>query len=391
MKKIILLFCTMGLIISCTQSYWEIPRDEAGNIILTGVSSTTTTGISTLDNVFSATATFATAKVGDIMMVELLKLQDPPGLPAGQLLPIVGTQKNVTVGSDMKATVTYTRADATMTKATDYVTVVFNGATDFGKVTVTMVSATTVSKPKVSATKEIDIARTSETANFYITVVPKAAAYSGNLVVKKKNGVKNPWVSVTGSPFSGAQPFLVPISGNDFAVGKDTMYYQFTTVSGTYSDVIESKIIVRDPYFYLKKTGVTLTLGGASSGWNLLKNAAVAENNANAVIAIAGSLILKGGSAWLAAGNTIQFVPSTAAMYNANNSTSTIAAFNAASPTNTADPIAGEGIYIFKIVNGPNPENVFYGMIKAVSVVPGVSVTIEYRIGDRYAHLLVIQ
>ena len=51
--------------------------------------------------------------------------------------------------------------------------------------------------------------------------------------------------------------------------------------------------------------------------------------DANAVIAISGSLILKGGSAWLAAGNTIQFVPSTAAMYTANSTTAAIAAFNA--------------------------------------------------------------
>ena len=121
-----------------------------------------------------------------------------------------------------------------------------------------------------------------------------------------------------------------------------------------------------------------------------MKNAAVAENNANAVIAVSGSLILKGGSAWLAAGNTIQFVPATSAMYTANNTTAAIAAFDAGTSATTADPIAGEGVYIFKIVNGPDPENVFYGMIKVTSVVPGVSVTFEYRIGNMYAHLPVI-
>jgi len=168
------------------------------------------------------------------------------------------------------------------------------------------------------------------------------------------------------------------------------MYYTFTASAGTYTDVIEYTVIVRDPYFYLKKTGVTQTLGGSSAGRNLLKNAAVAENNANATIAIAGSLILKGGSAWLAAGNTIEFVPTTAAMYTANSTTAAIAAFAAGTPSATADPIAGEGIYIFKIVNGPNPENVIYGMIKVTSVVPGVSVTYEYRIGNLYAHLAVI-
>ena len=73
-------------------------------------------------------------------------------------------------------------------------------------------------------------------------------------------------------------------------------------------------------------------MAGSSAGRNLLKNAAVAENNADAIIAIDGSLILKGGSAWLAAGNTIQFVPSTSAMYTANNTTAAIAAFEAGTP-----------------------------------------------------------
>jgi len=41
--------------------------------------------------------------------------------------------------------------------------------------------------------------------------------------------------------------------------------------------------------------------------------AAVAENAATANIAVSGSLILKGGSVWLAAGHTIEFVPTTAA------------------------------------------------------------------------------
>ena len=261
--------------------------------------------------------------------------------------------------------------------------------TDYAKARVDMVPATTVSKPKVSG-KEIDVARTSETAYFNVTVVPKAGAYTGNLVAKRKNGKNAAWVTVAGSPFTGAQPFLVPISGTDFAVGKDTMYYSFTAVSGSYTDEILTTIIVRDPYFYLKKTA-TLALGGSSAGRNLLINAAVAENAATANIAVSGSLILKGGSAWLAAGKTIQFVASTLAMYEANNSTNTIAAFIAGVPTITADPIAGVGVYIFKIVNGPAVTDVYYGMMKMTSVLPGVSVTFEYRIGDQYAHLSVIQ
>jgi len=391
MKKIILLLCALVLIVSCTkQKYYEIPRDANGNVILTGISSTATTGISTLDGSFSVTATFATAKVGDVMDVELLQLQIPStGGTTKQLLPMAGTQKQVTVGSDMKATVTYTRAEAKMTIATDYVTVIFNGVTDYANARVNMIPATTVSKPKVSG-NEVDVARTSETAYFNVTVVPKAGAYAGTLTAKRKNGKNAAYVTVTGSPFTGAQPFLVPISGTDFAVGKDTMYYSFTAVSGSYTDEILTTIIVRDPYFYLKKTA-TLALGGSSAGRNLLINAAVAENAATANIAVSGSLILKGGSAWLAAGKTIQFVPSTLAMYDANNSANTIAAFIAGVPAITADPIAGVGVYIFKIVNGPAVTDVYYGMMKMTSVLPGVSVTFEYRIGDQYAHLSVIQ
>jgi hypothetical protein len=391
MKKIISLLCALVLIVSCTkQPYYEIPLNPDGTVYLTGISSTTSTGISTLDGSFSVTATFATAKSGDVMNVELLQLQIPPtGGTSKQLLPMAGTQKTATVGSDLKATVTYTRAEAKMNIATDYVTVIFSGATDYAKARVDMVPATTVSKPKVSG-KEVDVARTAETAFFNVTVVPKAGAYTGTLVAKRKNGIAAAWVTVAGSPFSGAQPLLVPISGTDFAVGKDTMIYSFTATSGSYTDEVTSTIIVRDPYFYLKKTA-TLTLGGSSAGRNLLTNAAVAETAATANVAVSGSLILKGGSAWLAAGKTITFVPTTLAMYDANNTTTAIAAFNAGVPTATADPIAGAGVYIYKIVNGAAPTDVYYGLMKMTSVVPGVSVTFEYRIGNQYAHLSVIQ
>lgn len=392
MKNIILLLCSVVLIAGCTeQEYFEIPRDANGNVILTGISSTATTGISTLDNDFSVTATFATAKPGDVMKVELLQLQIPPsGGTTKQLLPMAGTQKDVTVGEDLKATVSYTRAEAKLNQPTDYVTVVFNGKTDYAKVRVDLVPATTVSKPKVS-TKEIDVARTSETAYFNVTVDPKSSDYTGGMVVKRKNGKNEPWVDVAGSPFSGAQPFLVPISGDDFAVGQDTMYYSFTSTAGQYTDEVLKTIVVIDPYFFFKKSA-TLTLGGASAGRNLITNTAVAENASDAMVAISGSLNLKGGSAWLAAGNTIEFVPSTLAMYNANNSANSIAAFEAVllKPT-TADPIEGEGVYIFKMVTGPDPEDVYYGMMKMTNVVPGVSVSFEYRIGDKYAHLLVIK
>ena len=391
MKNIISLICALVLIVSCTkQDYYEIPTDADGNVYLTGISSTTTTGISTLDNSFTVTATFATAKAGDEMKVELLKLQIPSsGGTTTQLLPLAGTQKTTTVGNDLKASITYTRDEAQMTKSGDYVTVIFAGKTDYAKQRVDMVPAITVSKPMVSG-KEIAVARTAETAYFNVTVAPKAATYSGTLIAKMKNGKNAAWVNITGTPFSGTQPFLVPVSGTDFAAAKDTMYYSFSANSGSFTDEVASTVIVRDPYFFLKKAA-TLTLGGPAAGRNMLINASVSETDPTANIAVSGSLLLKGGSAWLTAGNKIEFVPSTLAMYESNNSTNIIAAFNAGVATTTADPITGEGVFIYKMVNGSAPSDVYYGIIKMTTVVPGTSVSFEYRIGNMYAHLSVIK
>ena len=391
MKKLILIISVLFAIVSCNeQDYYEIPLDENGNVLLTGVSSTEGTGISTLDDEFSVTATFATAKSGDVMMVELLQLQFPPeGGTAKQLLPMAGTQKEVTVGSDLKATVTYTRAQANLNAPGDNVRVIYNGATDFANASVVMVAAATSSKPKVGNI-EIDVARTSETAYFNVTVDPKSEAYTGSLVAQRRNGTDGTWEDVPGSPFTGTQPFMVPISGDDFAVGKDTMDYRFSSTLGNYTDVIESKIIVRDPYFFLKKQA-EVVLGGGSAGRNLLNNSAVAEDDPTAMVAVSGSLLLKGGSAWLAAGNTIEFVEGTQLLYDKNNSTDIIAAFNAGTPSTEADPIAGAGYYIYKAVTGTNAEDTYYGMIMMTNVVPNSSVSFEYRIGDQYAHLAVIE
>jgi hypothetical protein len=394
MKKIISLLLLLVLIVGCSkEELFDVPRDANGDIIFTTVSSTTSLGVSTLDDGFTVTATLPNAKSGDVMNVELLMLQLPTDVQSTtkQLLPITGTQKTATVGSDNKASITYTKTEARLAAVNDYVTVVFNGATDYAKKRIDLVSATKVSKPKVGS-KEVDVARTSEVAYFNVTVAPKSAAYAGNLVAKMKNGKNGALVDVAGSPFPNTATFLVPIAGTDFAADQDTMYYTFTTTMGAYSDVINYTVIVRDPYFYLKKTGVTMSLGGSSAGLNILTKAAVAATNANAILAIdGGSLILHGGSAWAVGGKSISFVPSNAAMYDLNNTTSAIAAFNAGVATPTADPIAGTGIYIFRIVNGVAPTDVYYGMIKVTNVVPGVSVTMEYRIGDQYAHLSVIQ
>ena len=379
-------------VISCKkQDYYELPVDSTGNVLFTTNSSTDTKGISTLDGSFTVTATFATAKVGDVMKVELLQLQIPEnGGATKQLLPMAGTQKTVTVGSDMKASVTYSRDEAKMSAANDYVTVTFSGATDYAKVRVDMVPAITVSKPK-AGDKEIDVARTNETAFFIANVTPKSlSSFDGQLIVQRKNGVNAGWVTVNGSPFSGSQPFKIPIIGNEFASDKDTMIYSFSSTIGSYTDVVTKTVIVRDPYFYFKKSA-TLTLGGSTAGLNLIKNKNVSENDSTAIVAVSGDLILKGGSAWLAkSGNSITFVPTTSAMYELNNLNKTLEAYNAGVSAISADPIVGTGIYIYKIVNGPLSSDVYYGMLKMTTVVPGSSVSIEYRIGDQYAHLSVL-
>jgi len=396
MKKIISLLLLLVLIVSCKQDLFEIPKDANGNAILTDISSTTTTGVSTLDGQFSVTATLPNAKAGDVMNVECLQLQIPAGSTSTtkQLLPLAGTQKTATVGSDKKATITYTRTEAKLVNIGDYVTVCFNGVTDYAKQKVDLIAAiASTAKAAVgtpSSPVQLDVARTAEVANFFVTVTPKSASYTGTLVADRKNGKADAWSTVPGSPFANAATFQVPISGTDFAAGKDTMYYRFTATQGGITETYTtSAIVVREPYFYLKKTGVTVTLGSATAaGRNILTNAAVAETNANAIIAVSGSLILKGGSAFISAGNSINFVPSTLAMYDLNSTTAAIAAYNAGTPTATADPIGGSGVYIYKAMVGTTT---YYGMIKVTAVTPGVSVTMEYRIGDQYAHLTVIK
>ena len=411
-KNIFVLLFILVLIVSCTEETYDIPRDANGNAMLTTVSSSTTTGISTLDDQFSVTAVLPNAKSGDVMNVELLKLQMPSGGTSVQLLPLTGTQKTVSVvsvGSDLQATVSYNRTEATLNNAGDYVTVSFNGETDYALQRVDMVAATSSTDPMVSEIV-IDVARTAETAYFNVTVDPKEAAYSGTLVAKRKNGVNEAMVNVTGSPFSGAQPFLVPISGDDFVVDMDTMYYSFTATvtlnSVSYTDEIARTIIVRDPYFYLKKSAA-LTANSTADGMDLLINANVADTTTVAadetsvivsVSAASGSFELQGGSAWLAASvnNMIEFVPSTLALYKVNKSDDAIADFEAGvlagNETTTAGLSDGEGVFIFKAVNGTDTGDTYYGMLKIVtSSSSDGSVTFEYRIGNMYAHLTVIQ
>ncbi len=123
------------LMIGCTdQPYFDIPYDEDGNVIFTGISEVTSAGVTTADDDFTILAHFPNAKPGDVMVAEVLKNQVPPWDPDGalQLLPLEGTQKNVTVGNDLNTSVTYTKAEAGLENVGDAVTVVFSGATDSG-------------------------------------------------------------------------------------------------------------------------------------------------------------------------------------------------------------------------------------------------------------------
>lgn len=386
MKKIIFFLSTLIFIVSCQEDELDIPRDENGNAVLTEVSSSTTTGVSTLDDEFTVTAYLPNAKSGDVMDVECLQLQYHEAGGNDQLLPLDGTQKTENVGSDLKATVTYSRDETNLNNPGDYVTVSMAGETDYALQRVNLVTASNTTPPKVGD-MEIDVARSDETAYFHVTVEPKSNDYTGTLVAQRKNGMDDDWEEVPGSPFSGDQPFMVPISGTDFEAGKDTMYYTFIATQSGYTDEISTSVIVREPYFFLKKSA-TLNLG---EGLNLLVNEKVEENDADAMLSLTDELLLAGGSEWLAAGNTIEFVPANLEMYDLNNSNDAIAAFEAGESVTTADPIAGEGIYIFKAVTGSNPEDVYFGMLAVTNVVPNSSVAFEFRIGNMYAHLAVIE
>lgn len=77
--------------------------------------------------------------------------------------------------------------------------------------------------------------------------------------------------------------------------------------------------------------------------------------------------------------------------YNQNDPIASINAYAAGIPTATADPALGEGVYIFKIVNGPNRSDVYYGMFKVTQIVPGTSFGYEYRIGYLYSDYQIMQ
>ena len=129
------------LMMACTpQPYFDIPLDDNGDVIFSGISEVTSDGVTVADNDFTVNAYFPNAKSGDVMEAELLKRQEPSWDPGGelQLLPLAGTIKSITVGSDLKTSVTYTKAEAGLVNVGDAVTVVFSGATDSGIIQISL-------------------------------------------------------------------------------------------------------------------------------------------------------------------------------------------------------------------------------------------------------------
>ena len=146
-RKIIIslsLIFTIALMMSCTkQPYYEIPYDENGNVYITEISVITADPVTTADANFTINCYFPNAKSGDTMKATVLKQQVPSWDPEGatQLLPLAGSEKSITVGADFKTSVTYTLAEAGLVNAGDAITVVFSGATDSGKISITLQAA----------------------------------------------------------------------------------------------------------------------------------------------------------------------------------------------------------------------------------------------------------
>ena len=135
------LIVAMALVMSCTdQPYYDIPYDANGNVIFSGISQVTSTGVTTSDASFTVNCYFPNAKSGDVMKATVLKQQVPSWDPGGatQLLPLAGSEKSITVGSDLKTSVTYTKAEAGLVEAGDAITIVFSGETDSGIIRITL-------------------------------------------------------------------------------------------------------------------------------------------------------------------------------------------------------------------------------------------------------------
>ena len=131
----------IAIMIGCTkQPYYDIPYDENGNVYITKISKITADPVTKAMTSFTVNCYFPNAKSGDVMKATVLQQQVPSWNPAGakQLLPVAGSEKSITVGSDLNASVTYTRTEANLLKVGDAITVVFSGNTDSGIIAIVL-------------------------------------------------------------------------------------------------------------------------------------------------------------------------------------------------------------------------------------------------------------
>jgi len=145
-KNIIILsfIAVMALMTGCTdQPYYDIPYDEKGNVYITGISKVTCDPVKVGQTSFTIDCYFPNAKSGDVMKATVLQQQVPSWNPTGakQLLPIAGSEKSITVGSDFKTSVTYNLTEAHLINVGDAITVVFSGATDSGIIQIVLKAA----------------------------------------------------------------------------------------------------------------------------------------------------------------------------------------------------------------------------------------------------------
>lgn len=130
-----------AIMTGCTsQPYYDIPYDENGNVYITQISKVTADPVKVGQTSFTINCYFPNAKSGDVMKATVLQQQVPSWNPTGakQLLPVAGSEKSITVGSDFKTSVTYTLQEANLLKVGDAITVVFSGATDSGIISITL-------------------------------------------------------------------------------------------------------------------------------------------------------------------------------------------------------------------------------------------------------------
>lgn len=132
----LIVFIALLFFISCTseQPYYEIPMiQENGKALITGISKATCENPTPGDTDFTIYVEFATAKPGDEMISEILKPDEN-----GDLKPLSGSKKSLTVDDELKASVTYTLQEAQLVEVGDFVVVTFAGKTDSGIITVTL-------------------------------------------------------------------------------------------------------------------------------------------------------------------------------------------------------------------------------------------------------------